>query len=121
MPNVTFLPAGITAKGRIGQSLISVARAARIVIPQRCGGHASCQMCRVYLEEGSVSAPTALERRKMREADLQAGLRLACQVRLTALDCTIRLPESKLKSVVQAALARQKEEQSDETWKGWNG
>lgn len=110
MPHVTFLPAGKTVKGRSGQPLISLARAARIVIPQRCGGHASCQMCRVSVEEGSVSAPTPLELRKMREADLSAGIRLACQVRLTGMDCTIRVPENKLKSVVEALLRRQKQE-----------
>ncbi|MBO8163019.1 MAG: 2Fe-2S iron-sulfur cluster binding domain-containing protein [Brevibacillus sp.] len=110
MPNVTFLPSGKQVRGRIGQSLISLARSARVVIPQRCGGHASCQMCKVIVEAGSVSEPSALERRKMMEADLRAGTRLACQTKLTGLDCTIRIPENKLRSVVAAALARQKEE-----------
>ncbi|UFJ42796.1 2Fe-2S iron-sulfur cluster-binding protein [Brevibacillus humidisoli] len=114
MAKVTFLPSGKIVKGRSGQSLISLARSARVVIPQRCGGHASCHMCKVSIDQGTVSPPTILERRKMREADLNAGIRLACQTRLTDTDCTVRLHENKLKSVVAAALEREKQQQSED-------
>lgn len=113
MSKVTFLPSGKTVKARQGQTLVSVAGSARVVIPQRCGGHASCLMCKVVLETGELSLPTALEVRKLAESDLEHGLRLGCQAKVTSKDCTVRIPESRLKSVVQAALLRQKEENED--------
>ncbi|USG63524.1 2Fe-2S iron-sulfur cluster-binding protein [Brevibacillus ruminantium] len=115
MGKITFLPAGKSIKVRPGQSIISAARSARIVIPQRCGGHASCLMCRVVVESGEISQPSSLEKRKMPEADLKGGVRLACQAEATGKDCTIRIPESKWKSVVQAALERERI-QNEEEW-----
>lgn len=114
MGKVTFVPSGKSIKARAGQTLVSAAAAARVVIPQRCGGHASCLMCRVVLESGELSAPSALERRKMPEKDLVQGIRLGCQAKATQKDCVIRIPENRLKSVVQAALERQQREENEE-------
>lgn len=114
MGKVTFLPSGKSMKARAGQTLVSTAAAARVVIPQRCGGHASCLMCRVILESGELSNPSALEVRKLPEQDLAKGIRLGCQAKATEKDCTIRIPENRLKSVVQAALERQRKE--NEEW-----
>jgi 2Fe-2S ferredoxin len=113
MPKIAFIPDGKTIKTRSGQTVVNAARANRVVIPQRCGGHASCLMCKVIVEEGRLAPPTALERRKLREEDLQRGIRLACQAKTTEQDCTLRIPENKLKSVVQAALERQRAEEED--------
>lgn len=113
MGKVTFLPGGKSIKARAGQTLVSAAAAARVVIPQRCGGHASCLMCRVVLETGELTSPTALEIRKLPEQDIAQGLRLACQAKATQRDCTVRIPESRLKSVVQAALERQRKENEE--------
>ncbi len=111
MGKLTFLPSGRSVKVRPGQSVISAARSVRVVIPQRCGGHASCLMCRVIVEEGELSPPSALERRKMPEKDLADGIRLSCQAKTTEKDCIVRIPDNKLKSVVQAALERQRAEE----------
>jgi 2Fe-2S ferredoxin len=70
-------------------------------------------MCRIALESGELSPPSQLERRKMPEKDLAQGIRLGCQAKATDKDCTIRIPEGRLKSVVQAALERQREENED--------
>jgi len=113
MAKLTFMPGGKSIKVRPGQTVISAARAARVVIPQRCGGHASCLMCRVMVEQGQLTPPTPLERRKMPESDLHSGVRLSCQAKTTDQDCVIRLPENKLRRIVQAALERQ---QADEDW-----
>ncbi|GED66657.1 hypothetical protein BRE01_03590 [Brevibacillus reuszeri] len=113
MGKVTFLPGGKSIKARAGQTLVSTAAAARVVIPQRCGGHASCLMCRIVLENGELTSPTALELRKMPEQDLAKGIRLGCQAKVTQKDCTIRIPESRFKSVVQAALERERSENED--------
>jgi 2Fe-2S ferredoxin len=115
MGKLTFLPSGKTIMVRPGQTVAIVARTARVIIPQRCGGHASCLMCRVVVEQGALSPPTPLERRKMPEKDLANGIRLACQAKTTQGDCVVRIPESKWKSVVQAALERQRAEE-DDSW-----
>ena len=46
-----------------------------------CGGQGLCGRCRVRIAKGSVSPPTEPEQRILKEADLEAGFRLACQVR----------------------------------------
>lgn len=114
MAKLTFQPNGKTVKVRTGLTLIQAARTARVIIPQRCGGHASCLMCKIYVENGATSQPTALELRKLSEKDLSEGMRLACQTRTTDADCTIRIPEAKLKSIVAAALKRQQDEEENE-------
>lgn len=114
MARLTFRPSGKTVKVRAGLTLIAAARTARVIIPQRCGGHASCLMCKVFVEDGQVSPPTALERRKLSETDLAQGMRLACQAQTTGADCAVRIPEAKLKSIVAAALKCQQDEEENE-------
>lgn len=113
MPKLTFLPSGKSVKARVGQNVISAARSARVVIPQRCGGHASCQMCKIIVEQGELSPPSVLELRKLPEADLRSGIRLSCQANVTNQDCTVRVPEPKLKSIVEAALKAQKAQEEE--------
>lgn len=109
VPSVTFLPAGKTVKVKSVQTLIQLSRTARVIIPQLCGGHASCQMCKVQVLEGSVTSPTPLEARKVAESEISQGFRLACQTKVLDGHCVVRIPESRLKSVVAAALQRQRE------------
>lgn len=112
MVKVTFRPSGKTVQARVGQNLIIAARSGRVVIQQRCGGHASCQMCKVKIVEGVVSPPSVLEQRKMSEKEMAAGYRLACQTKLQNADCIVEIPENRLKSVVATLLSRQQEENS---------
>lgn len=114
MGKLTFLPSGKSVKTRPGTTIVAAARNARVIIPQRCGGHASCQMCKIRVENGEVSPPSVLELRKMSEADLAKGLRLGCQTKTTESDCTISIPEQKLKSIVSAALKRQQEDEEND-------
>ena len=113
MPKVTFQPSGKTIKARIGQSLLSAARSARVTITQRCDGNAACLMCKVMVEEGAVSVPSEFEARKVGEKDLALGWRLSCQAKVQNVDCVIKVPENRLKSVVAQALERQKREEEE--------
>jgi 2Fe-2S ferredoxin len=113
MGKVMFLPSQKSIQARPGQTILRVAAAARAAIPQRCSGRASCLMCRVVLEEGELTAPTDLERRKLSPHDLEANIRLACQARTTERNCTLRIPESRLKSVVQAALEKERRKKEE--------
>lgn len=49
-----------------------------------CGGVGACGLCRVRIEAGEPSAPTASEVAAMSAEELSAGVRLGCQVRLPA-------------------------------------
>jgi len=55
--------------------------------PLPCGGHGHCGKCRVTAE-GALTPPTAAERRHLTEAELAAGVRLACQAAALG-DCTV--------------------------------
>ncbi|WP_232696309.1 2Fe-2S iron-sulfur cluster-binding protein [Brevibacillus daliensis] len=113
MSLVTFLPSKRTYKARKGQNLLQIARAARVIIPTRCHGQASCLMCKVKIEAGAVGPPTDKEKRKLSAGDLKEGIRLSCQTIVTDEPCTVRIPEDRLKSVVQRALERQHMDQDD--------
>ncbi|WP_139489180.1 2Fe-2S iron-sulfur cluster-binding protein [Brevibacillus dissolubilis] len=113
MAKITFQPRGKVVQARAGQTLLSLSRAARVIIPQRCDGQASCLMCKVKIERGSVTPVSEVEERKLSEKELAQGLRLACQTKVTNQDCVVRIPESRFKSVVQAALERQRQEEEE--------
>jgi 2Fe-2S ferredoxin len=113
MGKVTFLPSGKSIKARPGQTIAGAAASARVVISQRCHGRASCLMCRIVLVEGELTAPTSGELQKLSSHDLASGVRLACQAKTTQHDCTLRIPESRLKSVVQAALERERRKKEE--------
>lgn len=113
MGNISFQPSGKVIKARTGTKLIYAAHNARVMIPQRCGGRASCLMCKVVVEEGSLQAITPLEANKLSPSELALGVRLACQAKVAQKSCVVRIPDSKLKSVVAQALQRLKEEQTE--------
>ncbi len=108
MPNVRFLPIDRSVHVRPGTSLLDAARRARVNIPTRCGGQASCFMCKVQVESGPVSEPNNKELSKMGELHL-TGTRLACQAKVSESDVVIELPESPLKLAVRKLLAEQQE------------
>ena len=58
-------------------------------VPMPCGGHGKCGKCRVTVR-GEVSLPTERELRALSREELEAGVRLACQVTVTG-DCSVEL------------------------------
>lgn len=55
-----------------------------------CSGSGECGLCRIQVEAGNVNDPTPAERCQLTAAELEQGLRLACQVR-TSGDARISL------------------------------
>ncbi len=55
-----------------------------------CGGRGKCGKCRVFLA-GNVSAPAKTEQALLTDAELAAGVRLACAATVTGPDAFIRL------------------------------
>ena len=72
-------PIGRRTHCTVNQSILEAAQRAGIDIVAVCGGAGSCGKCRIRLIEGKLNAPTAVEQRIFKSADLEKGLRLACQ------------------------------------------
>lgn len=107
---VRFWPYDRKALVRPGTTVLEAAKRARVSIRTRCGGNASCLMCKVTVEDGTgLNAPTDNERHKLGSAMLGQGWRLACQARAQR-GCAVRVPEDPLKAAVRAQLAKQREE-----------
>lgn len=112
---ITFMPHNKTLKVRPGASVLRAASEARIRIATRCGGNASCLMCKVQVEPGgepALSPPTEAERHKLGPL-LEQGVRLACQANIVG-PAIVTLPEDPLKAAIRKQLERQNSE--DELW-----
>ena len=79
---ITFLPSGVVAGAREGETIHDVAARAGVKIARPCGGAGVCGKCRVRALD-CVAPPTETERRVLDEDSLLGGLRLACSATLT--------------------------------------
>ena len=70
---------------RTGSSLLNALINAGRVVPSACGGSGVCHLChvRVFME-ASVPTPTAVETRALGAAAIAQGVRLSCQLMVTA-------------------------------------
>jgi Uncharacterized metal-binding protein len=83
MITVTFFPGRKQVKVRPGTTLLEAARRARVVLPSRCNGNASCTRCRVIVPPAAEVSPLReVERRRLPEGAIAAGVRLGCQTRV---------------------------------------
>jgi 2Fe-2S ferredoxin len=85
MPAVTFLPAGTTVAGEVGESVFELARRAGVPVTTACVGKASCGLCRVkvVIGEALLSPLNSAEKRHLGNVYFINKLRLSCQARLT--------------------------------------
>jgi 2Fe-2S ferredoxin len=106
---VTFYPDGKSVKVRSGTTLLEAGKRARVSIRSRCGGNASCLMCKVTVED--QSGLTLIEAKEsLKLGDLQdSSIRLACQARVVK-DSNVMIPEDPLKAAIRAQLERQRME-----------
>ena len=78
--------AGKHIKGKIGQTLMSVALAAGIEMEAACDGNCACSTCHVYIDENYFEklVPPSEEEEDMLDLALflQPNSRLACQIKL---------------------------------------
>jgi Na+-transporting NADH:ubiquinone oxidoreductase subunit F len=82
-----------TIMAESGETLLSVLNSNKLYVPSACGGKATCGLCKVRVESGG--ARTSVENLFMTPADRAAGMRLACQVRVSG-EVKVRLPETLL-------------------------
>ena len=92
MAQITFMANGarIAIAARAGESLLSAARRAGVVIDAPCGGSGACGKCRVLLTGGAAEASPSP---RLSEADYARGWRLACDTRVT-VDATVLVPDT---------------------------
>lgn len=90
---VTFLPSHRTLETRPGTRVSEAAAEAGFILDLPCGGEGICGKCRVRLPEAPLATPA--DCRVFSPADLAAGMRLACQTRVTC-STTVEIPETSL-------------------------
>jgi 2Fe-2S ferredoxin len=109
-PEVIFMPDDKSVRVRPGTTLLDAAKRARVAIRSRCGGNASCLMCKVVVEDQAGLAPMS-SKEDVKLGDLQReSYRLACQARVLR-DVKAVVPEDPLKAAIRAQLAKQEEDQ----------
>jgi len=93
--NITFEPSGKTSLVAAGRTILGAARSLGVEIPVDCGAIGKCDSCAVFIETGAdgLSELTDAERTYLSQTRLAEGERLACQVHVTGLDVTVRVPE----------------------------
>ncbi|MBB6218943.1 ferredoxin [Anaerosolibacter carboniphilus] len=64
-------------------TLLKVAKSARVKIKDSCDGKGKCGKCIVKILEGTLSKPTKQEKKLLGEENLSKGYRLACEVEAT--------------------------------------
>ena len=110
---ITFLPINRTIKARTGVTILQAARKAGIPIVTRCGGNASCFMCKVkILDQSGLQEMTEQEKNKL-SFSAEDGIRLSCQAKICG-DVIVELPPDPLRKAIERQLQRQKEE--DTLW-----
>lgn len=92
---ITFEPIGRRVEAPAGMTVLDAARLAGVELVAVCGGGGTCGTCRVRLAEGQLSAPSADEEFLLSAEERAAGLRLACQARVTG-DARLDIPPQSL-------------------------
>lgn len=94
MAKVVFQPYGKTVRVPVGATVREAASLAGIALEYPCGGQGTCGKCRVKVMGGDGAARPA-EIAALSKGELQAGFRLACQMRIDH-DISVEVPETSL-------------------------
>lgn len=106
---ITFEPDHKSVSVSPGTTVLTAAGKARVLIRSRCGGNASCLMCKVTAEQQAGLSPISPNERHKLGPLADQGIRLACQARVVG-EATVVVPEDPLRAAVRAQLAKQQEE-----------
>lgn len=92
---VVFLPTGVEAVAREGESILDVAENYGVDLPHNCGGVCACSTCHVIIRSGleNLSAKSEEEEDRLDMAEnLTLDSRLGCQAKIYG-EITVELPE----------------------------
>ena len=81
MPSITFLPSGVAASYRDGESVFEVGRRAGVTIETACVGKGTCGLCRVRIDQGEafLNPYTDEERKHLGNVYHLTKVRLSCR------------------------------------------
>jgi Na+-transporting NADH:ubiquinone oxidoreductase subunit F len=88
--------ASAVLRARTGERLLAALHAGGVYLPSPCGGRGTCGQCGVRVPAGAGPV-LPVERTHLSSADLAAGTRLACQVRLRG-DVEVEVPAELLQA-----------------------
>ncbi|MGD0709333.1 MAG: ASKHA domain-containing protein [Anaerolineaceae bacterium] len=106
---IDFEPIGRRVKVSPGTTILEAARLAGIDLVSVCGGAGTCGRCQVRIRSGLASEITDTERKKLSEAEVKEGFRLACQTSLSEDTC-IQVPPQSLTTPQRTQLEGQGDE-----------
>jgi len=106
MCQITVLPSGLVFHEGKGTTLREVLVREGLLLDFPCGGRGLCGQCKIAIHPPTESGSRG--RNPLPDAELQAGLRLACQTVVEG-DCTISLPEGGEREVRWRAPSQQEE------------
>jgi uncharacterized 2Fe-2S/4Fe-4S cluster protein (DUF4445 family) len=100
MPRITFLPDGVVADARDGETIFAVGRRAGVAIETACVGKATCGLCRVRVAAGEefTSPQNDDERKHLGNVYFITKVRLACQTVVAGGDVTVELAPKRTKT-----------------------
>ena len=87
MPEVVFLPSGITINAVKDKSLLDLAFENDIIIEHNCGGLCACTSCKIVIKEGMnlIEKKTEEETRLLSDAGFaREEYRLSCCCKITS-------------------------------------
>lgn len=90
MPRVDVNHGARRLEAPLGRPLLEVLRDGAVYLPSACGGRGICGRCRLRVLD-DTAVPAAAQTHLLTPEELQAGVRVACQVRVTH-DLRVEVP-----------------------------
>jgi ferredoxin len=106
MPTITFMPAGLVADYRQGESIFDVGQRHAVAIETSCVGQGTCGLCRVRVLAGEehLGPVGEIDEKHLGNVYYLTKVRLSCQARPTGGDVVVELaPQKKSKKVPKRA------------------
>jgi uncharacterized 2Fe-2S/4Fe-4S cluster protein (DUF4445 family) len=94
VPKVFVEPIGVTVEIADGASLLEATESAAVDARTDCHGRGTCGKCLVRMGAGGFSEPTEVEFRRIPDAKLREGWRLACQTYPLSAKVSIEVREA---------------------------
>jgi uncharacterized 2Fe-2S/4Fe-4S cluster protein (DUF4445 family) len=88
---IDFVPINRRIKTTPGRTLLFAAQKAGIGLLAVCNGRGTCTQCTIRVVNGETNSPTRIESQALSDQELDAGMRLACQV-IPLSNGTIEIP-----------------------------
>jgi uncharacterized 2Fe-2S/4Fe-4S cluster protein (DUF4445 family) len=101
--SVELEPVGRRADVPVGVTILEAAGSVGVGLVSACGGQGTCGLCRVRVVAGDLGSPSPQERERLTDAELAAGLRLACQAPVRG-DIRIDIPAESLSTTQRLQL-----------------